>query len=87
MQQQPSHVLHFQPHAALLTQRLNSWPSEVLPAFICVLQSLATFLSPLFKAQVCSFYSPFIMCLLLVGLFVSDSILCAGFTQAGRAIP
>lgn len=34
------------PHAALLTQQLNSWPSEVLLAFICVLQSLATFLSP-----------------------------------------
>lgn len=85
--QQPSHVLHFQPHAALLTLRLNAWHSEMLLAFICVLKSLATFPSPLFEAQVCSFYSPFIMCLLLVGLFVSDSILCAGFTQAGRAIP
>lgn len=77
--QQLSHVLHFQPHAALLTQQLNPWPSEVLLAFISVLKSLATFLSPLFKAQVCSFYSPFIMCLFLLGLFVSDSILCAGF--------
>lgn len=84
---QPPHVLHFQPHAALLPLRLNAWRSEVLRAFICVLKSLATFLSSLFKAQVCSFYSPFIMCLLLVGLFVPDSILCAGFMQAGRAIP
>ena len=86
MQQLP-HVLHFQPHAALLTLWLNAWRSEVLLAFICVLKSLAMFLLPLFKAQVCSFYSPFIMCLLLDGLFVSDSILCAGFMQAGRAIP
>lgn len=52
-----------------------------------VLKSLATFLLALFGTQVCLFYSPFIMCLLLVGLFVSDSILCAGFMQAGHAIP
>lgn len=85
--QQPSHVLHFQLHAAPLTLQLSAWRSEVLLTFIYVLKSLATFLSPLFEAQVCSFYSPFIMCLLLVGLFVSDSILYAGFMQAGRGIP
>lgn len=63
--QQPSHVLHFQSRTAPQTQRLNAWLSEVRHASICVLKSLATFLTPLFNAQVWSFHY-----VLVVGWFV-----------------
>lgn len=56
-------------------------------AFICVLNSFAAFLLTLFQAHVCSFYRTFIICLLLLGLFASNAILCVGFMQAGHATP
>lgn len=83
--QQPSHVLHFQPRANRTAQFLAQ---EGVACF----QFVSYQFLPRFS-HLCSRRKSvhFVVLSLCIGCwlvrFVSDSILCAGFTQAGSATP